>query len=260
MASKMLPAVADPQAAKASRTSGPRSKKVLTKKAASAAVTENGWAKFVGLVATGHIVSQALKAAKITNIALEGLIRTKPELRQEFEDAKITALRLHWDLETVEEILVQLALNTDGEGSKTLKQIVEDHGCAYEAFMRLVLKDPVIGEMYEEARTMQMEGMADQIIAISDSSGQDEIETESGHTKVNHEVIQRDRLRVDTRKWIMSKLHHKRFGDRIQQDIDMNVTVDHAGQLEDARRRKEALHKLRQGGVTVEQLDGAGSK
>lgn len=241
-----LPAVAEPEAKKAARVRNP--KKIMTKKVASAEVTEKGWAKFIGLVATNHSVPDSLKAAKISRVALEGLIRTKEDLRQEYEDAKITALRIHWDMAVVEDMLVELATNT-GAQPKTMQKIVEGHGCNYDSFMKLVFKDDVIGELYEEARVLQMEGMADMIIEISDNSGQDVIVSESGHVKVNHEAIQRDRLRVDTRRWVMSKLHHKRFGDRVKQDIDLNMNIDHAGQLEDARRRKEALFKQR--GVTV---------
>ena len=39
-----------------------------------------------------------------------------------------------------------------------------------------------------------------------------------GNEVVNHNVIQRDRLRVDTRKWYLSKLNPKKYSDKIQVD------------------------------------------
>ena len=36
---------------------------------------------------------------------------------------------------------------------------------------------------------------------------------------VNYENIQRSRLRVDTRKWIMSKLAPKKYGDKVTQEL-----------------------------------------
>ena len=36
--------------------------------------------------------------------------------------------------------------------------------------------------------------------------------------------VQRDRLRVDTRKWLMSKLHPERYGDKTK--------LEHSGRVE----------------------------
>ena len=59
----------------------------------------------------------------------------------------------------------------------------------------------------------------DEIIAISDDVSLDEIIDGEGNPRTNHEAIQRSRLKVDTRKWAMSKLAPKKYGDKIQQEI-----------------------------------------
>ncbi|MBT8043576.1 MAG: hypothetical protein KJO79_01395 [Verrucomicrobiae bacterium] len=41
--------------------------------------------------------------------------------------------------------------------------------------------------------------------------------------KSNHENIQRSRLRVDTRKWMTSKMKPKKYGDKLELDADMPI-------------------------------------
>jgi hypothetical protein len=58
-------------------------------------------------------------------------------------------------------------------------------------------------EAYYHARRVQAELYADDIMAIADDLTGD---------------VQRDRLRVDSRKWIASKLLVGRYGDRVTQE------------------------------------------
>ena len=65
---------------------------------------------------------------------------------------------------------------------------------------------------YARARNMGLDWMADNLLDIADDGSNDWI----GDTgKVNHENINRSRLRVDARKWYLSKLAPKRYGDKV---------------------------------------------
>jgi hypothetical protein len=57
-----------------------------------------------------------------------------------------------------------------------------------------------------------MELMADEIMSIADDSSKDVIKV-NGKEVVDHEHIQRDKLRIDTRKFLMSKLASVVFGE-----------------------------------------------
>lgn len=64
---------------------------------------------------------------------------------------------------------------------------------------------------------MQAEGMADEILEIADDGRNDwmEIQNRDGDNigwKVNGEAVQRSRLRIDARKWLLSKLLPKKYG------------------------------------------------
>lgn len=70
-------------------------------------------------------------------------------------------------------------------------------------------------EQYARARGALIDGIADEILDIADCSANDTVETDDGFEKTNTEVIQRSRLRVDSRKWLLSKLMPKKFGDKV---------------------------------------------
>lgn len=74
---------------------------------------------------------------------------------------------------------------------------------------------PEFATQYARAREAMLDFWADEIVDIADDTSRDTIETEKGEIP-NTEWINRSRLRVDSRKWIMSKLSPRKFGDRIE--------------------------------------------
>ena len=79
---------------------------------------------------------------------------------------------------------------------------------------------------YAHAKTCQIETLIDEILDIADDTSNDtiiKIDSE-GNEKVicNSEWINRSRLRIDSRKWLASKLAPKIYGDRayIESRID----------------------------------------
>ena len=71
-------------------------------------------------------------------------------------------------------------------------------------------------DQYARAREAQAEARADEIVDIADDVSSDFTKDKDGKTTVNHDHIQRSRLRVDARKWIAAKLLPKRYGDKLQ--------------------------------------------
>ncbi|MDR5772092.1 MULTISPECIES: terminase small subunit protein [unclassified Caballeronia] len=69
-------------------------------------------------------------------------------------------------------------------------------------------------QQYARAREDQAEHYLDEIITISDDSSRDTIHGED-RDMPNSEWIARSRLRVDARKWAMSKLAPKKYGDKL---------------------------------------------
>ncbi len=93
----------------------------------------------------------------------------------------------------------------------------------YSIVMEWLIKDspyfkPSFLERYTRAREIQADYLAEEIIEIADDSSKDVvIKTDkkgNEYEAVDHEVVNRSRLRVDSRKWIASKLKPKKYGDR----------------------------------------------
>lgn len=78
-------------------------------------------------------------------------------------------------------------------------------------------------EQYARAREDQAEFYADQVMVISDNKSSD------------NGQIQRDRLRVDARKWYASKLKPKKFGDKL--DLEHSIDANTAHILSQGRER-----------------------
>lgn len=76
---------------------------------------------------------------------------------------------------------------------------------------------PEFSEQYARARELQAEYHIDAIIEIADDATNDYMLTRHG-PQLNSEHINRSRLRIDTRKWVASKLAPKKYGDK----LDMN--------------------------------------
>lgn len=73
-------------------------------------------------------------------------------------------------------------------------------------------------DQYARAREIQAENWADEILEVADDGENDwmkrEGKDEEPYWVLNGEHVQRSRLRVDSRKWLMSKLMPKKYGDR----------------------------------------------
>jgi hypothetical protein len=87
-------------------------------------------------------------------------------------------------------------------------------------------------ERYVRARDMQADALADEILDIADDSRNDWVErmnkdgTPSGQYVADSEVINRARLRVDSRKWIASKLKPKKYGERLEIESTQKHSAD----------------------------------
>lgn len=71
---------------------------------------------------------------------------------------------------------------------------------------------------YDEARKIGYQAMADELLEIADNGSNDWMERngkDDADTVLNGEHIQRSRLRVDTRKWMLSKVLPKIYGDKL---------------------------------------------
>lgn len=78
---------------------------------------------------------------------------------------------------------------------------------------------PEFTEQYARAKQESADAMAEEILDIADDGTNDWMtrSTRDGteYEVPNHEVVQRSKLRVDTRKWLMAKMKPKKYADTL---------------------------------------------
>lgn len=85
---------------------------------------------------------------------------------------------------------------------------------------------PEFSEQYAQAKVCQIELLIDEILEISDDASQDQYVNEIGSLVSNSTTIQRARLKVDTRKWLASKLVPKVYGNKIDIEGDNSMSEE----------------------------------
>ena len=88
--------------------------------------------------------------------------------------------------------------------------------------------NPAFREKYEAARVVQADILFDNLLDIADDSAEDWTTNEDGERRLNGEAVARSRLRIDARKWILSKLIPKKYGDKIEVNHTHKVSLSDA--------------------------------
>lgn len=123
------------------------------------------------------------------------------------------------------------ALYTDELAIKILTRIVEGESlsaiCRDESMPSIstVLKwrrqDPEFAKHYDSARVDRADTHAEWMMDIADDGRNDWMQIhgkEDTGWRLNGEHVQRSRLRVDTLKWIASRMNPKKYGELIRQE------------------------------------------
>lgn len=79
---------------------------------------------------------------------------------------------------------------------------------------------PTFSDHYARAREEQAETLADELVSIADETETKVLMGDDGTSilVLDSTAVARNRLRVDTRKWVASKLKPKKYGEKIQQE------------------------------------------
>lgn len=118
--------------------------------------------------------------------------------------------------ELAREILLRMAMN------ESLRSICEEPHMPHESTVRGWAVDDKNGFFTQYMRAFKLRAVsyAEEIVDISDDDARDwePVRSEDGEIigiKVDGEHVTRSRLKVDSRKWVLSKLFPREFGDKI---------------------------------------------
>ena len=101
---------------------------------------------------------------------------------------------------------------------KCLREICRGDGMpGMTTIFRWLAQHEEFRTMYGAAREAQADYLAEELLEIADDASNDWMQRrrEDGTvvTVLNGEHVQRSRLRIDTRKWLLAKLQPKKYGD-----------------------------------------------
>jgi len=109
--------------------------------------------------------------------------------------------------------------------SLSMKNICNNHNVSRDAFYAWIRKDDAdkrhggeLRNIYARAKEDQTDHLVDEMLDIADDGTNDLMTIVKGDQEYeveNKEVVNRSRLRIDTRKFIASKLKPKKYGDKL---------------------------------------------
>lgn len=140
-----------------------------------------------------------------------------------------------------------------GEG-ESLRAICRDSAMPAEATVRGWVIDGIDEEFaarYHRARELQAFGWAEEILEVADDGTNDFVERErengSKYVAFDAENVQRSRLRIDARKWLVSKILPKIYGDKVSAEIKAEVTHNGDAPVTPLQLAREIAFALRVG-------------
>lgn len=144
--------------------------------------------------------------------------------------------------ELADKICEQLA---SGDSMRTVAK--SDGMPAMATMFRWLREKPEFREQYAKAKEEAADAYAEEMMDIADDASNDWMvrhgKDDQESWQLNGEHVQRSRLRIDTRKWIASKLKPKKYGDKIDMTSDgeklgVALSAEQADQLIKARARR----------------------
>ena len=131
------------------------------------------------------------------------------------DETKINGRPTDYSEELAREICESISVT-----SKGLLRLCENnpHWPTYRTIRNWIRDNKSFFHLYAQAKLDQADLLVEECLDISDDSTNDTIIDDNGNSRCDSEWVQRSRLRVDTRKWVASKLAPKMYGERIQQE------------------------------------------
>lgn len=115
----------------------------------------------------------------------------------------------------------------------SLRKAVERAGTTHSVILGWVKDNKAFSDQYTRAREIGYQLLADEIIEISDDSRGDTWVDDDGNERTDTERVARSKLRMDSRKWMLSKMLPKMYGDKVVHQGDPDAPVVHRIELVD---------------------------
>lgn len=138
-------------------------------------------------------------------------------------------------------------LNRIADGRSVRSICTDEDMPAKSTVFKWLMLHKEFADQYARACDQRAEAIFEETLEIADDSARDYMDTENGPV-FNQEHVQRARLRVDTRKWFVSKLAPKKYGEHKQVEHSGSVTLGNLveelwkGRSEKPKDSAQSLH------------------
>lgn len=108
------------------------------------------------------------------------------------------------------------------ERGKSMRKACEFVGVAKSVFLRRVKDNEETRDQYARACEERQNILFDEIIEIADTPKEGQVITIKGQTRevTVSDMIQHRRLQIEARKWALSKMNPKKYGDKVDLTTD----------------------------------------
>lgn len=113
------------------------------------------------------------------------------------------------------------------QGSSLRAALRKDKRPSSKTFFEWIKEDSEKEKQYARATDKRADTIFEDILNIADDNSADVFYDDLGNERVNNDVIQRAKLRVDARKWMLGKMNPKKYGDK----IDMTTNGENLSQV-----------------------------
>jgi hypothetical protein len=106
------------------------------------------------------------------------------------------------------------------ENKTSFNQAILNNKITLTTFYSWLIDDDSLKELYNYAREIRSDTLFEEIIVIADTTeeGIKIKETAKGTEILKGDMTDHRKLRVDARKWVVSKMNPKKYGDKVEID------------------------------------------
>jgi hypothetical protein len=191
----------------------------------------NAWGRFLESLAEGAQLEEALLKAGLTSGEVTE-ITLNPAEATRFFDAQQLARRRTWPVWDVDAVCARVAA---GMTAKAAVIAVKGEDLTSELF-ELLESDAALAARFETAERVGARAMEESLLEIADDKSGDILETAKGPIP-SSAAVGRSKLQVDTRLRLMTAKNRPRYAEKAAPVVAVQVNIDHAERLEEARVR-----------------------
>jgi len=132
------------------------------------------------------------------------------------------------------------------EGEAVRNILAEKDQIDRDTFYRWLDDDEPKSKQYARAMADRNETLFEDMLKIADDQSGDLIDPD-GEKKPNNTNVNRAKLMIDTRKWMLGKLDSKKYGDKIQNEHSGGIQTDDVSGLstDELVQRAQAIQTIK---------------